>query len=66
MDSKTGEVNFGRLKKWLIKNTVETEIKELKTGEEHLPFYNPDRHIFIEEAKKSSRKLPLAKNWNFL
>ena len=65
MDSKTGEVNFCQIKEVVDKNTVETEVKELKIGEEHLPFYNPDRHIFIEEAKKIKPKIVVGEELEF-
>ncbi len=65
MDSKTGEVNFWQVKEVVDKNTVEIEVKELKMGEERLPFYNPDRHIFIEEAKKIKPKIVVGEELEF-
>ena len=59
LDLKTGDLNFWQLKTVVDANSVrlkeegeEEKIIEKKDGEEILPLYNPDRHIFIEEAKK--------------
>src|SRR3989344_2495283 len=65
MDPKTGEIDFWQVKEVVDKNTVKTEKKELRTGEEHLPFYNPDRHIFIEEAKKIKPKIVVGEELEF-
>ena len=65
MDPKTGEIDFWQVKEVVDKNTVETETKELRTGEDRLPFYNPDRHIFIEEAKKIKKKIAVGEELEF-
>ena len=59
LDLKTGDLNFWQLKTVVDANSVrlkeegeEEKIIEKKDDEEILPLYNPDRHIFIEEAKK--------------
>lgn len=67
MDPKTGEVDFWQIKEVVDKNTVEIEAKELKVGEAevHLPLYNPDRHIFIEEAKKIKPKIAVGEELEF-
>lgn len=58
LNLKTGDLNFWQLKTVVDANSVrlkeeeEEEVVEKKEGEEILPLYNPDRHIFIEEAEK--------------
>ncbi len=54
LDPKTGEVKFWQVKTVVDQNIVwppETKISEIES-EEKKPRYNPDRHIWIEEAKK--------------
>lgn len=63
LDPKTGDIKFSQVK-FVVEPTevriVEEETEEEKTetppqaeeSETVLPRYNPDRHIFVEEAKK--------------
>ena len=59
LDSKTGDLKFWQVKIVVDPKEVriieegEEEREPVKTqeGEEPLPRYNPDRHIFLEEAK---------------
>lgn len=54
LDSKTGDVQFWQIKTVVDKDTVwppEVKISETET-EEKKPRYNPDRHIWLEEAKE--------------
>lgn len=59
---KTGEMKFWQVKTVVDESTVrmkeeeedekEKGEKRKDAGEEPLPLYNPDRHIFLEEARK--------------
>ena len=57
---KTGDIKFWQIKtvvdpakvRIVAEGEVPEEPKELKEGEEILPRYNSDRHIFLEEAQK--------------
>ena len=60
-DSKTGELKFWKVKTVVDENTVRVieEVEEARStevgreeGEDLLPRYNPDRHLFLEEARK--------------
>ncbi len=68
-NAKTGELKF-----WLVKTVVDPaqvrmeteEIKERKEEEgEQLIRYNPDRHIFLEEAKKIKPDTEIEKELEF-
>lgn len=60
MDSKTGDLKFWKIKTVVDENTVRIEEETLEEKNEKpkideegkLPRYNPDRHIFINEAKE--------------
>ncbi len=59
IDSKVGNLLFWQVKTVVDETTVrikssdeEGEPKERSSAEEEIPVYNPDRHIFLEEAKK--------------
>lgn len=68
LDSKSGELKFWQVKTVVDENSVrikeeeewgkqkgereEKKARNEKEGEEVVPVYNPDRHIFIGEAKK--------------
>ena len=62
---KTGELKFFRVKTVVDETTVRIPEKEgekkeeLKEGEEVLPRYNPDRHIFLKEAKEIKKDAQL-------
>ncbi|MBI2514624.1 transcription termination/antitermination protein NusA [Candidatus Wolfebacteria bacterium] len=74
---KTGEMKFWQVKTVVDENTVrmKEEEKEGKTPtpkvvgapteEELLPVYNPDRHIFLEEAKKNKTDAALGDELEF-
>jgi transcription termination/antitermination protein NusA len=59
LDPKTGDLKFYQVKfvvdpaeVRIVEDEPEEEREERGEGEEDLPRYNPDRHIFVEEAKK--------------
>ena len=67
-DLKTGELKFWKVKTVVDETTVriveegeEEPVQESfvrqpeEGGEEKLPRYNPDRHIFLDEAKKEKK-----------
>ncbi len=64
-DLKSGDLKFWQVKTVVDKATVriveEGEVEEISSQaigeEEKIPRYNPDRHIFIEEAKKINSKI---------
>lgn len=69
LNAKTGELKF-----WLVKTVVDPtqvriveaeEVKEKSEEEEQLIRYNPDRHIFIEEAKKIKPDAELGEELEF-
>jgi N utilization substance protein A len=76
-DLKTGELKYWQIKTVVDKDTVRiVEEGEAEEGEasftsaqadeeEKIPRYNPDRHIFIEEAKKINPKVKLGDEMEF-
>lgn len=69
-DLNTGELKFWQVKTVVDESTVriveegEEEIAA-EEGEEKLPRYNPDRHIFLEEAKKLKPDAVLGEEFYF-
>ncbi|MFA5386079.1 MAG: transcription termination factor NusA [Candidatus Paceibacterota bacterium] len=62
---KTGEMEFYRSKTVVDETTVriaeegEEEKEDKKDGEDVLPRYNPERHIFLKEAKETKKDAQL-------
>jgi N utilization substance protein A len=75
LNEKTGEMTFWQVKEVVDESTVrvisEEEVMEeqpiVESGEEEpkLPRYNPERHIFIEEAKKVNPDIAVGENLEF-
>ncbi len=73
IDPKTGEIEFFQVKTVVDPSMVrivseEEEVKEPTPTEEAegaLPRYNPDRHIFIEEAKQFKKDVALEEELEF-
>ncbi len=73
IDSKTGEIGFFQVKTVVDPSMVrivseEEETKEPTPAEEAegvLPRYNPDRHIFLEEAKQFKKNAALEEELEF-
>ncbi|MBI5079506.1 transcription termination/antitermination protein NusA [Candidatus Wolfebacteria bacterium] len=72
LDLKTGDLNFWQLKTVVDADSVrlkedeeKEEIVEKNEDEEILPLYNPDRHIFIEEAKKMKADISVGDEMEF-
>jgi len=65
LNLKTGEMEFYRSKTVVDETTIrvmeegEEEKEEKKDGEEVLPRYNPERHIFLKEAKETKKDAQL-------
>lgn len=58
LNPKTGDMKFSQVKLIVDENTVrvkeeieEGETEKVESNEELLPVYNPDRHIWLKEAK---------------
>jgi N utilization substance protein A len=72
-DLKTGKLNFWQIKTVVDETTVriveegeeEPEEEKAEEGEAKLPRYNPDRHIFLKEAKKINPKAALGDELTF-
>lgn len=75
LDLKSGDLKFWqaktavdessvRIKKEEEKEDIQKEEKEGEEGE-RVPFYNPDRHIFMEEAKKIKPDVQLGEELEF-
>ena len=64
LDIKNGDLKFVQIKEVVDENSVriveegfiEPETPESQEGEEKLPRYNPDRHVFVAEAVKTFKK----------
>jgi len=56
IDTKTGELKFWQIKtvvdESLVRIKEESEERKEESGEELLPLYNPDRHLWLEEARQ--------------
>ena len=71
-DLKSGELKFWQVKTVVDKSTVriveegeEEAVSSMSSEEEKIPRYNPDRHIFIEEAKEINKKVKLDEEMEF-
>jgi len=78
-DLKTGELKFWKIKTVVDETTVriieegeEEPVQENfirqpaeEDGEEKLPRYNPDRHIFLDEAKKEKKSVKVGDELEF-
>lgn len=73
-DVKTGELKFWKVKTVVDENTVriveegeeEPEPVKMEEGEgERLPRYNPDRHLFLDEAKKIKKEAQVGDELEF-
>lgn len=74
-DLKTGELKFWKVKTVVDETTVriieegeEEPVQESfreEDGEEKLPRYNPDRHIFLDEAKKEKKSAKVGDELEF-
>ncbi len=77
IDPKSGKVNFWQVKTVMddttvrvVEDSVEEEAKPVSRQAENdeevkLPRYNPERHIFIDEAKKIKKDVALEEELNF-
>jgi len=56
IDTKTGELKFWQIKtvvdESLVRIKEESEERKEESEEELLPLYNPDRHLWLEEARQ--------------
>jgi len=59
LDPKTGKIDFWQVKKVVTKDMIfsEKEIEEGKTKDEDKIYFNPDRYILLEEAKKINKDI---------
>src|SRR3989344_3769518 len=65
LDLKTGELKFWRVKTVVDKDAVRIKTQEKDEEEQNpesetkeaLPIYNPERHIFLEEAKEVKKDI---------
>ncbi|MCL4406315.1 MAG: transcription termination factor NusA [Patescibacteria group bacterium] len=75
LDEKTGELAFWQVKEVVDENTVRVVTEEEAVEEQpaepqeeeepKLPRYNPERHIFVEEAKKVNPDVQVGENLEF-
>lgn len=75
LDPKTGEMRFAQIKTVVdpaeVRVVADVELGEKRTAsvtdaeEELLPRYNPDRHIFLEEAKKINPDVTVGEEMEF-
>jgi len=71
LNPETGEITFTQIKEVVDENEVrieedeEEEREETSEGEEKQPRYNPNRHIFMEEAKKGRENVAIGDEIEF-
>ena len=72
LDPETGNVTFTQIKEVVDKKNVRileesggAEIDEVESEEEKQPRYNPERHIFLEEAKKEKKDAEVGEEIEF-
>lgn len=72
LDSETGDVSFTQIKEVVDEGQVrmgddkEESVDEIESDEERKPKYNPDRHIFIKDAKKKNENTVVGDEIEFL
>lgn len=74
LNPKTGDMKFSQVKLIVDENTVrvkeeleedEVEKERIESNEELLPVYNPDRHIWLKEAKEVKKNIAVGDELEF-